>query len=194
MVYVYMDPTRLGRIALHFLPYRPFGRTGCLVMASLSYGALSTLPAAQEQSVIAEEYQGQVILLPEWLHEHSDELIDNQKFAIDHGAVSTEGVTRLELHPHWGWVLGKLLVCYYINIPPIGREWLHIIYPDFVPFSWIEIGSRVVAGIFGIQQKAWFADWFKHISAKNPEMNIVMQRYSKYFERYLEKDAAEEQH
>jgi hypothetical protein len=33
MVYMYTDPTRLNRIVLRFLPYRPFGLTGCLPAA-----------------------------------------------------------------------------------------------------------------------------------------------------------------
>jgi hypothetical protein len=163
-------------------------------MALLLHGAPSTLPAAQEQSVIAEKYGGLVIFVPEWLQEHSNELVENQKRAIDLGAVSTESVTRLQHHLHWGWACGNLLICYYLNIPPIGREWLHIIYPDLVPFSWLETGSRVVAGIFGIQKKAWFTDWFKQIPASNLEMKAVMQRHSEYFQRYLERHATEEQH
>jgi hypothetical protein len=37
MVYMYTDLTRLDRIALHFLPYRSFGLTGCLLAARFAW-------------------------------------------------------------------------------------------------------------------------------------------------------------
>jgi hypothetical protein len=149
--------------------------------------------ALLEQSVISEQYKELVILVPEWLQQHSEELIDNQKDAINFGAVSTESVTQLEHHLYWGCAFGSSLACYYFNIPPIGREWLHIMYPSLVPFSWIETrspGPRVVAGIFGVLKKAWFEKWFKQSRASELEMKVVMERHLKHSKRYSEKHAA----
>jgi hypothetical protein len=139
-----------------------------------------------EQRVIAQPYKGLLINVPQWLLSHSEELFDNQKCAIDLGAVSIESLSRLEHHLQWGFVFESSLSCYYFNIPPIGREWLHIVYPDLVPFSWIETRSparKVIAGIFGVPRKAWFEKWFKESRANKLKMDVVMERHVKYFKR-----------
>jgi hypothetical protein len=60
-----------------------------LAMAFLSNGA------AKAQSVITETYKELDVIVPEWLREHSAELLKNQKRAIDLGAVLDTDVDAL---------------------------------------------------------------------------------------------------
>jgi hypothetical protein len=145
-----------------------------------------------EQSVITERYGEVTIFVPEWLQGHSEELLANQKCAINLGAVSMEGVTHLKHNFHLGWAFDNVLACYYFNTPPIEREQLHLTYPNLVPFSWIESLSpvpRVLGGLFGVQKEVCFQPWFKQITVSKLELKVVMDRHTDYFKRYFGKEA-----
>jgi hypothetical protein len=163
---------------------------GCLAMASLSHGA--PVSATQEQSVISEKHGDLEILVPEWLWEHSEELFDIQKRAINHVAVSNRSLTKVQTVRHIGWAFeGPLkLACFYLHIPPIKREQLHKYYPSCVPFSMIGFASpepRVVGGIFGVPKNLWH-------EVPEPEyyfkMGDVEERHHDWSKRCLEEDSA----
>jgi hypothetical protein len=115
-----------------------------------------TLP---EQSVISEQYGELVILVPEWLQEHSEELFDNQKRAIDLGAVLGEDVDSHTIdYLELGWAFEEPRhCCWHMNIPPVRREELCTKYSTWIPLSLIERTRYIVAGVFAIPVNEGFS-------------------------------------
>jgi hypothetical protein len=91
----------LSHIALHFLPYRPFGLTGCLhassavgssAVASLQSPIMAPTDDSSSsprlpQDVLRFDYGQYTIIVPEEFSDDSVSLSNLQKRAIDVGAV-----------------------------------------------------------------------------------------------------------
>jgi hypothetical protein len=103
--------------------------------------------------VITETYRDLDILVPERLREHSTELFENQKRAIDYGAVLGQDVNSITVdYLELGWTSFEepRRCCWHMNIPPVRREKLHDTYPTYVPLSLLERKHFIVAGVFAI--------------------------------------------
>jgi hypothetical protein len=111
------------------------------------------LPLESVSGVITETYNELDILVPEWLREHSTELFENQKHAIDYGAVIDRDVSRITvdyLELGWTYFEQPRHYCWHMNIPPVRREKLHDTYPAYVPLSLLERKHFIVAGVFAM--------------------------------------------
>jgi hypothetical protein len=96
-------------------------------------------------------YGDLVVLVPEWLREHSEGLLTNQKHAIDLGAVSATNVNHLTNQGRVGWAFkNPVFACCHLNIPPIEKERLYCLYPTYFPLSLVERHSLVVGGVFAV--------------------------------------------
>jgi hypothetical protein len=152
---IYVHGPALSRIALHFLPYRPFGLTGCLhassAVASLQYPIMA-LPLADAssspplpQGVLRFDYGQYTILVPEEFLDDSESLSNLQKRAIDVGAVySVSCCTRVQIFTGAFRTLRGM--CVQVNLPPIAREKLTFQSIGY-PLCLIEVNNLVVAGV-----------------------------------------------
>jgi hypothetical protein len=116
--------------------------------------ALLLESAPKVQGVIITTYGDLDILVPEEFREYSAELFENQKRAIDLGAVlkadvDSESKEIIDLE-RLGWTFERPHCCYHMNIPPVLRENLRAKYPTYVPLSLIQRKGSVVAGIFAV--------------------------------------------
>jgi hypothetical protein len=192
--YIYVGPVRLiatstSLTALLVSPvaflHLKFSDRPRLAMAFLSNGA------AKAQSVITETYKELDVIVPEWLREHSAELLKNQKRAIDLGAVLDTDVDALTVdYFDLGWAFqNPPHSCYHMNIPPVRREQLHLEHPNYVPLSLTERNGFVVAGAFAVPVRESFALPAERIR-KNLEIDWpCFKKYRKELSTYI--DSAE---
>jgi hypothetical protein len=114
--------------------------------------ALPSESAPEAQGVITETYGDLEILVPEGLREYSAELLENQKRAIDFGAVLGEDVNRRTVdYLDLGWTLEQPRhCCWHMNIPPVRREEFCATHPALVPLSLTERKRFIVAGVVAV--------------------------------------------
>jgi hypothetical protein len=139
--------------------------------------------ASEAEGVIIETYGDLNILVPEGLRQYSAELFENQKRAINLGAVrktdldsKSKEIIDLE---NLGWILEEQRhCCYHMNIPPVRRENLRAEYKTYVFLSLTERKGFVVAGIFGVPVGACFR--FPPARLRN-DPKIEWSCFKKYF-------------
>jgi hypothetical protein len=137
--------------------------------------------APKTQSVLTETYGELEILVPEAFSEYSPELLENQKRAIDLGAVLAEDVkTARADYLYLGWVFEQPRHwCWHLNIPPVRREELRATYPTYHFPSLVERKGFIVAGVFAVLTSESWA--FRH-PRFNKYIGIEWTCFQKYSE------------
>jgi hypothetical protein len=181
VIYMYTGPSRVVSLITHcftallVLPvaFLPHDLPGCLAMTS----PLDRAPTGQ--SVITETYGKLDILVPESLREHSTELLENQKRAIDLGAVSDEDVDSLiREYEYLGYIFEEAPhCCWHLNIPPVRREDFHTKYPNWIPVSLVVRKRFIVAGAVAVSaQESYFLPSKSHLNRLDIDW-LCLKRY-----------------